>query len=170
MRWKRAVWKTMTGPLNSKRCVYLSVYKSTFFQPKSLSKYLTACSSLMWVFLFHWSSLYINFPGHFFPELTKISCGASKKEGYLMHGLGLHSQVNTVRVTGSHCFSFHVSSFLLVAIGLIVQHIKDILNGNKSSETDGVHNPGQRQRHLSDSSMVSSRPHWWFEFCGIQVD
>jgi len=46
-----------------------------------------------------------------------------------------------------------------VAIGLIVQHIKDILNGNKSSRTDEGNEPGRRQRHLSDSSMISSRPH-----------
>jgi len=45
-----------------------------------------------------------------------------------------------------------------VAISLIVQHIKDILNGNKSGKQDG--DPGRRQRHLSDSSMtISSRPH-----------
>ena len=107
---------------------------------------------------------YINFPRHFFPGLTKISCGASKKECYLIHRLDLHSRVNTVRFISCHCFRFHVSSLFLVAIGLIVQHIKDILNGNKSSEIDGVHDPGRRQRHHSDSSMVSSRPHWWFHF------
>jgi len=48
----------------------------------------------------------------------------------------------------------------IVAIGLIVQHIKDILNGNKSSRKEGDGDPGRRQRHLSDSSMtISSRPH-----------
>ena len=47
-----------------------------------------------------------------------------------------------------------------MAIGLIVQHIKDILNGNKSGRKDGSGEPGRRQRHLSDSSMtISSRPH-----------
>lgn len=103
--------------------------------------------------------VYINFPKHFFPELTKISCGASEKECYVIHRLDLQLRVNTVRFIGSHCFRFHVCSLFLVAIGLIVQHIKDILNGNKSSEIDGVHDPGRRQRHHSDSSMVSSRPH-----------
>ena len=58
----------------------------------------------------------------------------------------------------SLCFVLHKS--LLVAIGLIVQHIKDILNGNKSDRKDGSGDPGRRQRHLSDSSMtISSRPH-----------
>ena len=42
--------------------------------------------------------MYINFPKHFFPELTKISCGASKKECDVIHRLDLHSRVNTVRV------------------------------------------------------------------------
>ena len=85
----------------------------------------------------------------------------SFKKGVLSytHRFDLHSRLNTVRFIGSHCFRFHVSSLFLVAIGLIVQHIKDILNGNKSSETDGVHDPGRRQRHHSDSSMISSRPH-----------
>ena len=104
--------------------------------------------------------MYINFPKHFFPELTKISCGASKKECDVIHRLdhSLTSEYSKGYI-GSHCFRFHVSSLFLVAIGLIVQHIKDILNGNKSSEIDGVHDPGRRQRHHSDSSMVSSRPH-----------
>ncbi|XP_068740042.1 uridine-cytidine kinase 2-like [Montipora capricornis] len=46
-----------------------------------------------------------------------------------------------------------------VAIGLIVQHIKDILNGNTSSQVDGGKEPGRWQRQLSDPSMISSRPH-----------
>ena len=50
-------------------------------------------------------------------------------------------------------------NFVVVAIGLIVQHIKDILNGNTSSQVDGGKEPGRWQRQLSDSSMISSRPH-----------
>lgn len=46
-----------------------------------------------------------------------------------------------------------------VAIGLIVQHIKDILNGNKSSQTNGGNELGRRPRNHSESSMISSRPH-----------
>ncbi|XP_074616715.1 uridine-cytidine kinase 2-A-like [Acropora palmata] len=47
-----------------------------------------------------------------------------------------------------------------VAIGLIVQHIKDILSGNTTSEINGaIIDSSTRQRHHSDSSMISSRPH-----------
>ncbi|CAH3160309.1 unnamed protein product [Pocillopora meandrina] len=46
-----------------------------------------------------------------------------------------------------------------VAIALIVQHIKDILNGNKSIRSEDSHELERRQRCLSDSSMKSSRPH-----------
>ncbi|KAL9989040.1 hypothetical protein ACROYT_G003548 [Oculina patagonica] len=42
-----------------------------------------------------------------------------------------------------------------VAINLIVQHIKDILNGNKSNNDNSE--PGRRQRHLSESSLCVPR-------------
>ena len=58
------------------------------------------------------------------------------------------------------CFYFILFCFISVAIGLIVQHIKDILSGNTTSEIDGtIIDSSTRQRHHSDSSMISSRPH-----------